>query len=1146
MATMNSTNNTQPPADRLKIPCTELPDQMLDPWWMLKFLLSSALAPFGIFILVVAYGRWISLRKKFTGPQNVAHEPDGSSHAVPDSLNRTVERPRDLLGELQIRAQNLTSTTNIWAQILNLLVFFASMIVYVIYLFEVSNRNTACLCILGLSGELLLGSIFEDNVAMLELGLHCFFIIHFLVRFTASHQKLWFILDPYTIVDYLTIPPAFVSICLNLSWTGFRFVRILHLFSVPDFLQYIGTLRNRTEMRFCQLICTSLSVLLAAAGLFHLLENSTDLFNEADVIREKALSYWEYVYFCIVTAGTVGYGDIKCITSQGRIFNAIFIIFTLAVVASILPDIFRIIANRKKYGGHYSEHGGKKHIVVCGNINFISAGGFLKEFLHKDRGSCDIKVIFMDLREPDIEMEGLLKRHFTDVEYLQGSAMHSHDLKRAKAEGCEACIIAANKYCIDPDAEDAANIMRVISIKNYHSSTRVIVELMQYHNKAYLLNIPSWNWKSGDEVVCLAELKLGLIAQSCIAPGFSTLMANLFTSRSFSTNDKTTSIDSYGGWKSEYLRGTGMEMYSEILSQAFVGLTFAEAAEICLLKLDILLIAVSFWDPGVDDYAMDINPKPSLAIEPRTQGFFIADSAGDVQRAASYCGLCHVNIHRIEMIKKCGCRPFTNNNRKMPIQVMSKPSSPKFSEKAGRRMSVMQGKTKEEKVEIFIQNYPSTPTMKRAYELLEPHPGTYLVVPLQNKYKSLSESSNDSGGDVSLHPSEPDPELAALNEQIENCKFDSTGMFHWCAPRPFESALIDRYAAAKKQFYGHVVVGIFADANSPLIGLNSLVMPLRSSNFGYAELKQIVFLGNIDYLSREWKNLYNFPKITIIKGTALSRADLRALSIHSCSMCVILTAKVPHTNDSNLTDKEVIMASLNIKAMDCEPRVTSVASRPVSTGPVSGRGSQVFQVPKKHRSGTRIPMITDLFNDPNVQFLDPDDDDDDPDTGFFATEPFACGTAFTASVLDSLMSMVYFNPSAFRVIRALIFGGASSELEEILAEGAGLIGGAQLSDPDNRNRSYITQIRLTDALFVEYANQTFGELFVRVLYKYGILCLGIFRLFAEHPAGSPSKRYVITKPAPNNRLRESDYIFALMQSDFGAATKEVAINNNST
>lgn len=35
--------------------------------------------------------------------------------------------------------------------------------------------------------------------------------------------------------------------------------------------------------------------------------------------------------------------------------------------------------------------------------------------------------------------------------------------------------------------------------------------------------------------MCLAELKLGFIAQSCLAPGFSTLLANLFTMRSYKT-----------------------------------------------------------------------------------------------------------------------------------------------------------------------------------------------------------------------------------------------------------------------------------------------------------------------------------------------------------------------------------------------------------------------------------------------------------------------------------------------------------------------------------------------------------------------------------------------------------------------------------
>ena len=43
--------------------------------------------------------------------------------------------------------------------------------------------------------------------------------------------------------------------------------------------------------------------------------------------------------------------------------------------------------------------------------------------------------------------------------------------------------------------------------------------------------------------------------------------------------------------------------------------------------------------------------------------------------------------------------------------------------------------------------------------------------------------------------------------------------------------------------------------------------------------------------------------------------------------------------------------------------------------------------------------------DQNVQYLDIDDEDDD-DLELYLTQPFACGTAFTVSMLDSLMSAV--------------------------------------------------------------------------------------------------------------------------------------------
>ena len=56
--------------------------------------------------------------------------------------------------------------------------------------------------------------------------------------------------------------------------------------------------------------------------------------------------------------------------------------------------------------------------------------------------------------------------------------------KLTQVHEADACLVLANKYCQDPDAEDAANIMRVISIKNYSDDIRVIIQLMQYHNKA--------------------------------------------------------------------------------------------------------------------------------------------------------------------------------------------------------------------------------------------------------------------------------------------------------------------------------------------------------------------------------------------------------------------------------------------------------------------------------------------------------------------------------------------------------------------------------------------------------------------------------------------------------------------------------------
>jgi len=54
---------------------------------------------------------------------------------------------------------------------------------------------------------------------------------------------------------------------------------------------------------------------------------------------------------------------------------------------------------------------------------------------------------------------------------------------------------------------------------------------------------------------------------------------------------------------------------------------------------------------------------------------------------------------------------------------------------------------------------------------------------------------------------------------------------------------------------------------------------------------------------------------TRMQGSPLNRANLRAVHINLCEMCVILSARNSSADDSNLVDKEAILCSLNIKAM---------------------------------------------------------------------------------------------------------------------------------------------------------------------------------------------------------------------------------------
>ncbi|XP_014742161.1 PREDICTED: calcium-activated potassium channel subunit alpha-1 isoform X3 [Sturnus vulgaris] len=1171
----------------MEVPCDSRGQRM---WW--AFLASSMVTFFGgLFIILL----WRTLKYLWTvcchcGVKNKeAQKINGGGDTQADGACKpTDEKEENVAAEVgwmtsvkdwagvMISAQTLTG------RVLVVLVFALSIGALVIYFIDSSNPIESC------------QNFYKDFTLQIDMAFNVFFLLYFGLRFIAANDKLWFWLEVNSVVDFFTVPPVFVSVYLNRSWLGLRFLRALRLIQFSEILQFLNILKTSNSIKLVNLCSIFISTWLTAAGFIHLVENSGDPWENFQ--NNQPLTYWECVYLLMVTMSTVGYGDVYAKTTLGRLFMVFFILGGLAMFASYVPEIIELIGNRKKYGGSYSAVSGRKHIVVCGHITLESVSNFLKDFLHKDRDDVNVEIVFLHNISPNLELEALFKRHFTQVEFYQGSVLNPHDLARVKIESADACLILANKYCADPDAEDASNIMRVISIKNYHPKIRIITQMLQYHNKAHLLNIPSWNWKEGDDAICLAELKLGFIAQSCLAPGLSTMLANLFSMRSFIKIEEDT-------WQKYYLEGVANEMYTEYLSSAFVGLSFPAVCELVFAKLKLLMIAIEYKSEKRESSIL-INPGNHVKIQEGTLGFFIASDAKEVKRAYFYCKACHDDITDPKRIKKCGCKRLATRRAKhmesmpdvegmyslpnilekncsrtvypcenvtfellpKPVNLLTKMSIYKRMRlaccfdcgRSERDCSCMSGSvhsnmdTLERAFPLSSVSVNDCSTSLRAFE--DEQPST--LSPKKKQRNGGMRNSPNSSPKLMRH----DPLLIPGNEQIDNMdanvkKYDSTGMFHWCPAKDIEKVILTRSEAAMTVLSGHVVVCIFGDVKSALIGLRNLVMPLRASNFHYHELKHIVFVGSLEYLRREWETLHNFPKVSILPGTPLSRADLRAVNINLCDMCVILSANQNNIDDASLQDKECILASLNIKSMQFDDSIgvlqaNSQGFTPPGMDRTSPDNSPVHGLLRQPSitTGANIPIITELVNDSNVQFLD-QDDDDDPDTELYLTQPFACGTAFAVSVLDSLMSATYFNDNILTLIRTLVTGGATPELEALIAEENALRGG--YSTPQtlaNRDRCRVAQLALYDGPFADLGDGgCYGDLFCKALKTYNMLCFGIYRLRDAH-LSTPSqctKRYVITNPPYEFELVPTDLIFCLMQFDHNAGQSRASLSHSS-
>lgn len=118
------------------------------------------------------------------------------------------------------------------------LVFLLSIASLIIYFIDASRGRSA-----GGAGDNVerCQNWSENLTQQIDLALNIFFMVYFFIRFIAASDKLWFMLELYSVIEFFTIPPSFVSIYLDRTWIGLRFLRALRYVLHPA----IWTLRSK-------------------------------------------------------------------------------------------------------------------------------------------------------------------------------------------------------------------------------------------------------------------------------------------------------------------------------------------------------------------------------------------------------------------------------------------------------------------------------------------------------------------------------------------------------------------------------------------------------------------------------------------------------------------------------------------------------------------------------------------------------------------------------------------------------------------------------------------------------------------------------------------------------------------------------------
>ncbi|KAK9882011.1 hypothetical protein WA026_018862 [Henosepilachna vigintioctopunctata] len=321
----------------------------------------------------------------------------------------------------------------------------------------------------------------------------------------------------------------------------------------------------------------------------------------------RHLNLFQATYYVVVTFSTVGYGDFVPDIWPSQLYMVIMICVALIVLPTQFEQLAYTWMERQKLGGSYSSHRAQseKHVVVCSTtLHADTIMDFLNEFYAHPLLQ-DFYVVLLSPMELDTTMRMILQVPIwaQRVIYIQGSCLKDGDLARARMNEAEACFILAARNYADKTAADEHTILRSWAVKDFAPSVAQYVQIFRPENKLHV--------KFAEYVVCEDEFKYALLANNCTCPGASTLVTLLLH-----TSRGQEGQQSQEEWHRLYGRCSGNEIYHIILGDSrffgeYEGKSFTYASFHSHRKYGIALVGVRPAElPEFYEDTILLNPGP--------------------------------------------------------------------------------------------------------------------------------------------------------------------------------------------------------------------------------------------------------------------------------------------------------------------------------------------------------------------------------------------------------------------------------------------------------------------------------------------------------------------------------------------------------